>query len=563
MKELLLSIVLVAFISRLLQAQPEVDITGLSGGILTTQFDDSPFGEEIGKLTDNFTSTKFLTFNSSVWVQFKSTGPYVISKYTLTSGNDAPERDPLKWTLAGSDNGVTFYTIDVQNDQDFPDRGLRREFILANNSKAFSYYRLTMTNNSGYILQVSELELFGVPGVASKELFADFSISTPLVAGSKITFTNASLNAASYTWMFEGGNPSTSSEVNPEVTYNSPGDYFATLIASGGTNTSSRSMQVVVRDINDWSSFISPDVNIECLNTTNPGYIKYIELVARKGFSSPDEFVKACCLVIAKEFYYTPEEANAHNLRRITYKLNEGGALSYKSGNPPDIEIGFDLNYLNTFSQSHTDSASADEIYGVLCHEISHGYQKAPKNAGVYGTPGEFFGFIEGSADLARLLTGGFNPPRTPKTGGNWKDGYNVTAFFYLWITETMSANFLRDLNITALTISPWSLNSATKQIFGQSAQALWNQYQMSVGNSFEKSSGIKIYPNPAENTLFLGNLEGTCLIEIYNMMGMELLSKSTAFVNEMIDISAFASGVYIVKVSNNEVVKTTQFVKK
>ena len=82
------------------------------------------------------------------------------------------------------------------------------------------------------------------------------------------------------------------------------------------------------------------------------------------------------------------------------------------------------------FIEKHGLDAAGDEVYGILCHEIAHGYQHAPKNAGGYSNETEFFGFIEGTADLARLKTGGFNPPRFPKKGGTYKSGYNVTAFF-------------------------------------------------------------------------------------------------------------------------------------
>ena len=50
--------------------------------------------------------------------------------------------------------------------------------------------------------------------------------------GDIVTFENVSENATSWQWTFEGGNPSTSTEENPSVTYNIPGHYRITLIAS-------------------------------------------------------------------------------------------------------------------------------------------------------------------------------------------------------------------------------------------------------------------------------------------------------------------------------------------
>lgn len=50
--------------------------------------------------------------------------------------------------------------------------------------------------------------------------------------GDTITFNNVSENATSWMWSFEGGNPRTSTEENPSVTYSRPGEYGLTLVAS-------------------------------------------------------------------------------------------------------------------------------------------------------------------------------------------------------------------------------------------------------------------------------------------------------------------------------------------
>jgi PKD repeat protein len=56
--------------------------------------------------------------------------------------------------------------------------------------------------------------------------------------GTCTDFTNMSINASSYIWLFPGANPSSSADVNPTVIcYNTPGDYDVTLIASDGNTT--------------------------------------------------------------------------------------------------------------------------------------------------------------------------------------------------------------------------------------------------------------------------------------------------------------------------------------
>ncbi|MBN1412943.1 MAG: carbohydrate-binding protein, partial [Spirochaetales bacterium] len=140
------------------------DITNL-GGTISAQYTDSPSGEDILKLIDNSSSTKYLTFHASGWVQYSGIAA-IVSRYTFTSANDAAERDPYTWTLQGSNNGSTWTTLDSRNGEDFPNRFQVREFSFSN-STGYSYYRLNMTNNSGTILQLAEWELYGTTGTAA------------------------------------------------------------------------------------------------------------------------------------------------------------------------------------------------------------------------------------------------------------------------------------------------------------------------------------------------------------------------------------------------------------
>jgi len=137
------------------------DITNLPG-LIASQYTDSPAGEEATKLIDNNSATKFLTFHNAAYVQFAATARYVVSSYTMTSANDDPTRDPLNWTLQGSNDGSAWTTIDTRSGEDFPNRLQTRTFTMTN-TVAYQYYRLNMTNNSGTILQLAEIQLFGAP----------------------------------------------------------------------------------------------------------------------------------------------------------------------------------------------------------------------------------------------------------------------------------------------------------------------------------------------------------------------------------------------------------------
>jgi hypothetical protein len=135
------------------------DITNYTGTI-TSQYTDWPAGEDITKLIDNTSSTKYLTQHSAAWVRFQANTAQVVVRYTVTSANDVPNRDPRNWTLQGSNNGSTWTTLNTQTNQSFSARFQTKSYTFTN-STAYTYYRLNVTAvQSGSIMQLSEWELF-------------------------------------------------------------------------------------------------------------------------------------------------------------------------------------------------------------------------------------------------------------------------------------------------------------------------------------------------------------------------------------------------------------------
>jgi len=83
--------------------------------------------------------------------------------------------------------------------------------------------------------------------------------------GSPVTFTDYSTgNITSWSWVFPGGTPATSTAQNPVVTYNSPGLYGATLTVSDGANTSTISKGSIF-----WVMASAPTVNTGCTIPAN------------------------------------------------------------------------------------------------------------------------------------------------------------------------------------------------------------------------------------------------------------------------------------------------------
>ncbi|HEX8834283.1 MAG TPA: PA14 domain-containing protein, partial [Abditibacteriaceae bacterium] len=140
-----------------------VDRTLESGGSILVRGENVAGSQTRDKAFDNSTATKWLDYAATTWIQYKfaNEASRVIKSYTITSGDDAPERDPKNWTLQGSPDGTTFTNLDSRSNVIFSLRKQTRTFDITN-STDYKYYRLNITSNtSGTITQSSEIRLLG------------------------------------------------------------------------------------------------------------------------------------------------------------------------------------------------------------------------------------------------------------------------------------------------------------------------------------------------------------------------------------------------------------------
>ena len=95
--------------------------------------------------------------------------------------------------------------------------------------------------------------------LANIEFYSTSSISC---TEEEVEWENLSWNydsALSYEWTFNGGNPSSSSEENPIITYSEPGSYDVSLsvTTSGGVNTKTIEDAIYIQDQSD--ALIAPN----------------------------------------------------------------------------------------------------------------------------------------------------------------------------------------------------------------------------------------------------------------------------------------------------------------
>ena len=120
--------------------------------------------QDVAAAFDGLSSTKWFDNNmpAPVWLQYKfgSGAAWALSEYSLTSGDDLPERDPRDWEFQASNDGANWTTLDSQTGQSFGSRGQTKSYFF-NNATPYRLYRLNVTasQGNGQGMQLAELDL--------------------------------------------------------------------------------------------------------------------------------------------------------------------------------------------------------------------------------------------------------------------------------------------------------------------------------------------------------------------------------------------------------------------
>lgn len=133
-----------------------------TGGTASASSENSP-SEGAAQAFDNNSGTKWLAWAEAATLtyQFGSSATHVVVRYALTSGNDEDTRDPKDWTFEGSNDGSSWDVLDTVTGEDFTSRGQTKTYDI-DNTTAYEYYRLNITDNNGAsgITQLAELQMY-------------------------------------------------------------------------------------------------------------------------------------------------------------------------------------------------------------------------------------------------------------------------------------------------------------------------------------------------------------------------------------------------------------------
>ncbi|MCT4648199.1 MAG: hypothetical protein N4A74_24640, partial [Carboxylicivirga sp.] len=199
----------------------------------------------------------------------------------------------------------------------------------------------------------------------------------------------------------------------------------------------------------------------------------------------PEAFIQACANDVVGKLFSQKQlkKDDFQDVDTITFSVKDMEAKAAKGGNFEHIKIGFSQNYIADKYQEdgHSDEEILFELKGVLYHELTHGYQYTPKNAGGYKKATDHFSMIEGMADFVRIDLGQHKRPE--KAGGHWTDGYTTTGYFLQYLSRKYGEHFIFKFNQSAKELEKWNWNEGLSFAIGEAVtiEELWNTYQLQI----------------------------------------------------------------------------------
>ena len=240
-------------------------------------------------------SAKWCCDNPTQWIYVQLSQSYVLSHFTITSGNDVAGRDPDIWKIQGSNDGSNWTDIYSYSNNGNSPFGARLQVIKYTGAgddfatpDSYSYFRYYVTSvvSSGH--QINELEFFGdadstaptlssstpadnATGVAvDSNIVLNFSESVDAESGNitiKKTSDNSTVETISVTGGLVSGSGSSQITVNPSSTLNSETEYYVLIDASAFDDSSSNSYAGI--SSTTALSFISAN-NLPTLSSSTP-----------------------------------------------------------------------------------------------------------------------------------------------------------------------------------------------------------------------------------------------------------------------------------------------------
>lgn len=171
--------------------------------------------------------------------------------------------------------------------------------------------------------------------------------------------------------------------------------------------------------------------------------------------------------------------------------------VAYTTGSDTSKEIHFSCQHIVNCAER-----CADEIRGVLVHEVVHCYQYNGQGACpsglIEGIAGAYICLPGFGTSFLRLrlhpdwvrLRSGFEPPHWRPGGSRWDEGYHVTAYFLQWLTERYGEGTVPEIN--ELMKSTRYDEHIFKTVTGRKVSKLWKLYKEHLEGGGGTSSDVE-----------------------------------------------------------------------
>ncbi|ALO15848.1 hypothetical protein L21SP5_02215 [Salinivirga cyanobacteriivorans] len=125
----------------------------------------------------------------------------------------------------------------------------------------------------------------------------------------------------------------------------------------------------------------------------------------------------------------------------------------------------------------------------------------------------------------------------------------------FVTVDEVDLADYVGEANVyIAFAYTSTTSNAATWEVDNISVSA-------ADGIIFNSPQDLTVYPNPAQNTLFVNGFNGDAQVDIISMDGKVVMNKQIE--SNRVDVASLNEGLYIIRITNNNEVYTTRFVKE
>jgi endoglucanase len=157
----------------------------------------------------------------------------------------------------------------------------------------------------------------------------------------------------------------------------------------------------------------------------------------------------------------------------------------------------------------------------------------------------------------------------------NWNGGageanaieYSVTNANFLpavnpgtWISlDIPLANFIAINGASRNDLAQFVITSNLGTVFYDNVYL----HKNTLGTSSFKNSNVKMYPNPANSIFTIEANDAIEKVSVYNLIGQEVIAKTSNNQSVTLDISNLQVGVYVVKTSINGVISTSKIIKE